>query len=290
MWWTFGRSQSGLRVLIDNPSTTPAVGEPRRQAHRRRRADRAARLSPGPAPRENSERSSGRWRQATSWRSIRPLSPALAGDARQDVDDLAHLDVDAFLAQRRDGPVADPARHDVLAQVGHVGGDVEGEAVHRPAALEAHADGADLARVAAGGVDPHPRVLGEAAGADAERGERVDDHLFDVADVAGGVELVGDGEDRIADELAGTVVGDVAAAAHGDELGADVGGVAAQVVGEVRPRPVREHVRVLEEQQMLLGRGRGTAPPGPPAPRRRAHAPASAPATDCHGFTVPTER
>ena len=74
------------------------------------------------------------------------------------------------------------------------------------------------------GVDPHPRVLGEAAGVDAEGGERVDDDLLDVADVAGGVELVGDAEDRIADELTGSVVGDVAAAAHRDQLGADVGG------------------------------------------------------------------
>ena len=106
------------------------------------------------------------------------------------------------------------------------------------------------------GVDPHARVLGEPAGVDAEGGERVDDDLLDVADVAGGVELVGDGEDRIADELAGPVVRDVAAAADGDELGADVGGFAAQVVVEVRARPVREHVRVLEQQQMLLVRPR----------------------------------
>ena len=151
------------------------------------------------------------------------MPPPLAGEAGQDVDDLAHLDVDALLAERRHRPVADAARHDVLAQVGHVGGDVEGEAVHRAPALEAHADGADLARVRAVGVDPHARVLGEPSGADAEGGQRVDDELLDVADVPGGTELVGDGEDRVADELARTVVGDVAAAADGDELGADGG-------------------------------------------------------------------
>ena len=88
---------------------------------------------------------------------------------------------------------------------------------------------------------------------DAERRQRVDDDLFDVADVAGSVELVGDGDDRIADELAGTVVGDVATSAHGNELGADCCGIAAQVVGEVRARSVREHVRMFEEQEVLLG-------------------------------------
>ena len=55
-WWTFGRSQSGLRCSIDNPSVTPAAAS----------RDTSRTGSPGPAPRENSDRSSGRWRHATS--------------------------------------------------------------------------------------------------------------------------------------------------------------------------------------------------------------------------------
>ena len=49
-------------------------------------------------------------------------------------------------------------------------------------------------------------------------------------DVLGRAERVGDVDDRVADELARAVVGDVAAAPDGDELGADGGRVAAQVV------------------------------------------------------------
>ena len=85
------------------------------------------------------------------------------------------------------------------------------------------------------GVDPHAGILGRAGRRLTPNvGERVDDHLFDVADVAGGVELVGHVEDRVADELARTVVGDVATATHRHQLGADVGGLATQVVVEVR--------------------------------------------------------
>ena len=90
---------------------------------------------------------------------------------------------------------------------------VEGEAVHRPPPLEPHADGADLARVRPVGVDPHAGVLGEPARRHAERRQRVDDQLLDVAHVLGRAEPVAELHDRVADELARAVVGDVAAAA-----------------------------------------------------------------------------
>ncbi len=271
----------GLAGADRQPVDDSDFGESRRQAH-----GLAVAIGAHGIARAGAAREQGQILGAVAPRHVLALhppgSPAFAGDASQHVDDLAHLDVDTLLAERRDRPVADAARHDVLAQVGHVGGDVEGEAVHRPPALETHADGADLARVGSGGVDPHPGIFGETAGADAERGEGVDDHLLDVADVAGGIELVGDGEDRIADELARTVIGDVATAAHRDQLGADVGGLAPQVVGEVRPRSVGEHVRVLEEQQVLFGAAaeerllhrQGLAvghAPQPPNPQRSRH-------------------
>src|SRR6187397_1136679 len=63
---------------------------------------------------------------------------------------------------------------------------------------------------------------------------------------------VRDRQDRVADELTRSVVRDVATAVDGDEVGADRRRIAAEVLGEVRVLPVREHVIVLEQQQMLL--------------------------------------
>ena len=192
---------------------------------------------PGPAPRENGARSSGRCRHATSWRSARPLPHRSPARRATHVDDVAPSSTSTpSSAQRRHRAVGDAAGDDVLAHVRQVGRDVEGEAVHRAPVLEAHADGADLARVRPVGVDPHARVLGQSAGVDAEGRQRVDDELLDVAHVLGRAERVGDRQDRIADELARAVVRDVAAAAHGDEVGADRGRIAAQVGWRGRTR------------------------------------------------------
>ena len=60
----------------------------------------------------------------------------------------------------------------------------------------------------------------------------------------------GDVEDRIADELAGPVVGDVAAAVGLHELGADRLGVDQHVLG-LGPHAERVDVRVLEQQQVV---------------------------------------
>ena len=76
---TLGRSQSGLRVAMASPSLTPAWAS--RVAARWRvgtpwsPADRTT--VPGPSPRENGARSSGRCFHATSWRSTVP-SPQVA--------------------------------------------------------------------------------------------------------------------------------------------------------------------------------------------------------------------
>ncbi len=71
-WCTFGRSHSGLRASIASPDVTPAA------------ASRDVRRtgSPGPAPREKSDRSSTRWRQATSWRSAPALLPHRSAASR----------------------------------------------------------------------------------------------------------------------------------------------------------------------------------------------------------------
>ena len=56
----------------------------------------------------------------------------------------------------------------------------------------------------------------------------------------------------IADELSGAVVGHVAAALHRHQFGTDRGGIDEHVDGEVGAWAVREHVRVLEQQQVIL--------------------------------------
>ncbi len=187
----------------------------------------------------------------------RAVGPALAGETGDHVDDVGHGHVDALLDQRGHGPVTDPARHDVLAQVRHVGRDVEGEAVHRAAVAQAHADRRDLARddrrIGMIDVEPHTGEALEATGVrQAQLGERIDDQAFDAAHVVGRAEPVADVEDRVPDELAGAVVRDVAAAFDRDEFGADRGGFTTQVVLEVGSGPVGEHVRMFEQQQMLL--------------------------------------
>jgi hypothetical protein len=165
--------------------------------------------------------------------------------------DLRHRGGDALGRQRRHRLVADAARHDV-AEVREVGLDVEGEAVHGPAPHVAHADRGDLAV-----VDPHARVVVDAAGAgEADVGQRVDHDLLEGVDVRGGVgdaRLRRQREDRVADELAGAVVGDVATTAHLHELGADRRR-GHEHVGEVGADAEGVGVRMLLEQQVVVRR------------------------------------
>ena len=147
-----------------------------------------------------------------------------------------------------------------------VGVDVEGEAVHRAPADVADPDGGDLAI-----VDPDARELVDGGGAgQAEIGERADEHLLEGVDVRRRVGDTGDGrqgEDRVADELARSVVGDVAAAVGLDELGADLGG-RHEDVAQVGPHTERVHVRMLEQQQVVGGAVLGAARAGGRAPPR----------------------
>ncbi len=101
-------------------------------------------------------------------------------------------------------------------------------------------------------VEPDARMTLEPTGVgQTEFGEGIDDQTFDVAHVIGRTQPVADVDDRIADELSGTVVRDVATALDGDQFGADRGGLATQVRGEVGPSTVGEHVRVFQQQQVL---------------------------------------
>ena len=66
-------------------------------------------------------------------------------------------------------------------------------------------------------------------------------------------ERVIDVQDRVANELAGAVICDVAAALGSNQFGTDSSGLALQIGREVSCPPVGKDVRVLEEQQVLLG-------------------------------------
>ena len=92
-----------------------------------------------------------------------------------------------------------------------VGVDVEREAVTGAAARDLHADRGDLLV-----TDPDARVAAARGARRPEVGERVDEHAFERAhvrhDVAQPVAPVGQRDDRVADQLPGPVVRDVAAA------------------------------------------------------------------------------
>ena len=193
--------------------------------------------------------------------AVAPAAPQRRGPRRHRVGDVAQADVDPLVGQRGHPLVGDPARHDV-APVAHVGRHVEGEPVHGPAPGEAHADGRDLARVVAVGVDPDARVLAQPAGpGQADVGQRVDEELFDRAHVGDGVgqpvlpaaPLGRKRHDRVADELARPVVGDVATPVGAHQVGPDVGGWH-EDVAHVGPHAQRVDVRVLEQQQVIVGR------------------------------------
>ena len=109
-----------------------------------------------------------------------------------------------------------------------------------------------------------------AARVDAEVGERRDQHRFEPAYVRDDVALtgapLGERDDRVPDELAGPVVRDVAAAIGVHELGADRRRVA-QHVREIRARPERVDVRVLLQQEVVVGRRARGSRAATPRPR-----------------------
>ena len=81
--------------------------------------------------------------------------------------------------------------------------------------------------------------------------------VLEPADVRNDVTLAGapllERDDRVADELTGTVIGDVAAAIGFDELGADRRGIA-QHVRAIGARTERVDVRMFLQEQVLLVR------------------------------------
>ena len=99
-------------------------------------------------------------------------------------------------------------------------------------------------------VYPSDRV-----GRDAEVGERGDQHVLEPAYVRDDVALprppLRERDDRVADQLPGPVIRDVAAAIGGDQLRADRRRLAQDVLAR-RARTERVDVRVLLQQQVLV--------------------------------------
>ena len=135
---------------------------------------------------------------------------------------------------------------------GEVAADVEGEAVHADPVADTDADGGDFS------VD-HP-CAGEAfaaAGCDAEVGANFDQQVLEGAQVAMKVlTMVAEVEDGIADELAGAVIGGLAAAIDLDDGMGKMRGAAQ--AGLVRGAANGVNRVVLEEQE-LIGDGAGAA-------------------------------
>ena len=191
----------------------PGTGRPATGAIRRRRATAARAL--------------GSDRQATSWRSTgraqRPSAPRRP--AHDGVDDLGHGRLEPSAASDVTGLSAMP--HGTMwSNMARSGSTLRAKpCIERPR-VDPHADGADLPRPAGArpGVDPDARV---AASRPTPPGQaevaRASMTSCSTACTWPGRRSgpIGTVEDRVADELARAVVGDVAAPVGPDELGAD---------------------------------------------------------------------
>ena len=160
-----------------------------------------------------------------------------------------------------------------------VGVHVERQAVGGHTAPDPDADGGELALV----VDPHPGEAIHASCADVEARRGGDDGGLEGPHVAAQVERIVKLDDRIGDELPGSMKGDVTTAVDAQVRGAQLAQAlgSGQEVRLVAPAPDGVHREVLQEQEAiadaplasLLARARPGAPTwvgrGPfPAARR----------------------
>jgi len=134
------------------------------------------------------------------------------GDA---IPNVLHRNVlDAQLAtDRRHDDAVNSARDDEI-EIGEVGRDVEGEPVPGDPVARVHADRGDL--LAAG---PHSGERSIPFAGNSIVGERVDQRFLDLSQVPVQILLVAlEIDDRISDELAGSVEGDVSSALDLEQL------------------------------------------------------------------------
>jgi hypothetical protein len=168
-----------------------------------------------------------------------------------EVDDVVHLGRGAEESgEGGDGAVADTAGDDVVEHR-QVGVDVEREPVAGAAARDLHSDRGHLRT-----AGPHTGEARFRLRVDSETRQRRDDDRLQPADVGQDISLpvapARQREDRVADELPGAVVRDVAAAVGPHELGSDGSG-RDEDVAEIGTRTERVHVGMLEQQQVVVG-------------------------------------
>ena len=155
-----------------------------------------------------------------------------------------------LLGHARHHHLPDAARDDEVERI-EVGRHVEREAVQGHPLLHVDADARDLAA-----RGPHAGQSGVAIRLDAEVAERLDQHVLEPPQVP--VEVLAmcpEVEDRIADQLARTVEGHVAAALDLDHLDPAPGELRRRQRQAAGPGPAaeRDDRRVLHQQQHVLG-------------------------------------
>src|SRR5579883_1567476 len=162
-----------------------------------------------------------------------------------------------FELEAGDGAIGDAAGDDEV-EVAQVGGDVEREAVRGDAARDVHADGGDfLLGDGAAGDGPDAGASGDALRGDGEVSQGADEGFFEEADVVDGADAAvvqgetAQVEDGVADELAGSVVGDVAAAVDLMDFDAAIGKefVAGEDVGAGGVASQGEYGWVFEQEE-----------------------------------------
>ena len=188
-----------------------------------------------------------------------------------------------LLGQRGDAGVGDATRHDPV-EPAEVRIAVQRKAVQRHALGDPDPDRGDLAfRAAVVGRQPDPAASLDLAGGQAEVGADLDQHPLQPADVGHHVDRVGQLQDRIADQLAGSMPGDLAAAVDVDHrravaralpgLGAPAGGVDRRVFQQQRGvldlagHPLRVQLALPLPGLVVVDAGR----PGSSSARSRIH-------------------
>ncbi len=167
------------------------------------------------------------------------------------LDDVAHRHVHALGGERGHPQISQAARDD-MAEHGEIRLDVQGEAVHGAPPVDPHPDSADLPCVGTFGIHPDTWIALKPAGpTEPEVTDGIDDELLDRLNMCRhGAQPHRDVEDRVADELTGPVVSDVAATIGVHELSADRLRVHEDVLGD-RAHAKGVHVWVLEQEQVL---------------------------------------
>ena len=180
--------------------------------------------------------------------------PSACGASRDCVDNILHRGIDALSPKRGHRLIGNAARHQPLEPV-VVDIDIEREAMKRAAALDAHTDRGDLAGLWRVGVKPDAGVpvISRRFGKP-EVSQRLDQKVLDRRNKLRGVgkptAAPGHVKNRISDELARCMHGDIATAVDFTDNGIDSGRID-QDIGRITTATEGEHRWVFQEQQVI---------------------------------------